>query len=73
MEFSGAGTMIEFKVDDMTCGHCVAAITQAVKDVDAQGRVEVDLQAKRVRVESARPAAQIRAAIEEAGYTPIPQ
>ena len=63
--------MIEFKVDDMSCGHCVAAITGAVKAVDAEGSVEVDLQRKRVRVESAHPAAEIRAAIEEAGYTPV--
>ena len=65
--------MIEFKVEDMTCGHCVSMITKAVKEVDAAGRVEVDLQAKRVRVESTQDPDEIRVAIEEAGYTPVRQ
>ena len=65
--------MIEFKVEDMTCGHCASTIARAVKDVDAAGRCEVDLAAKRVRIESARPAEDFRAAIEEAGYTPVQQ
>lgn len=64
--------MIEFKVEDMSCGHCVAAITKAVKDVDANGKVDVDLGAKRVRIESSHAAKEFSAAIEEAGYTPVP-
>ena len=63
--------MIEFKVQDMSCGHCVAAISKAVKSVDADGRVDVDLEGKRVRIESAHPAREFSAAIEEAGYTPV--
>lgn len=62
--------MIEFTVKDMTCGHCAATITKAVKGVDAGGRCEVDLEGKRVRIESVRPAAEFRAAIEDAGFTP---
>lgn len=63
--------MIEFRVDDMTCGHCAAAIARAVREVDAAGRCEVDLDAKRVRIESHRPGAEFLAAIREAGYTPV--
>lgn len=62
--------MIEFTVRDMTCGHCASTITKAVKGVDAGGRCEVDLDGKRVRIESARPAEEFRAAIEDAGFTP---
>lgn len=64
--------MIEFTVNDMTCGHCASSITRAVKDVDAAGRCEVDLSAKRVRIASDHPAEEFRAAIEEAGFTPVP-
>lgn len=64
--------MIEFNVNDMTCGHCASTITRAVKDVDAAGRCEVDLAAKRVRIVSDHPAEEFRAAIEEAGFTPVP-
>jgi copper chaperone len=63
--------MMEFQVQDMSCGHCVAAITNAVKEVDASGKVEVDLAAKRVLVDSSHDAGEILAAIEEAGYTPV--
>ena len=63
--------MIEFQVGDMNCGHCVSTITRAVKGVDAAGRYEVDLAGKRVRIESAQPAEAFRAAIEEAGFTPV--
>ena len=62
--------MIEFTVNDMTCGHCASSITRAVKDVDAASRCEVDLGAKKVRIESSYAAGKFKAAIEEAGFTP---
>ena len=64
--------MIEFTVNDMTCGHCASTITRAVKEVDSAGRCEIDLAAHSVRITSAHPAADFKAAIEEAGYTPEP-
>jgi copper chaperone len=64
--------MIEFTVNDMTCGHCASTITRAVKDVDAASRCEIDLGQHKVRIESAHAAAEFKAAIEEAGYTPVP-
>ena len=64
-------TMIEFNVQDMTCGHCAATITDAVKAVDPAGRCEIDLAAKRVKVDSAFSADRIAAAISKAGFTPV--
>ena len=65
--------MIEFTVNDMTCGHCASTITRAVKDVDAASRCEIDLGARKVRIDSAHSAADFKTAIEEAGYTPVAQ
>lgn len=62
--------MSDFIVEDMTCGHCASTITRAVKEVDAQAGCEIDLAGKRVRVTSAKPAAQFLEAIQEAGFTP---
>lgn len=62
--------MIELTVRDMTCGHCAATITGAVKALDPQSTCEVDLSAKRVRVESVLSAERVRAAIERAGFDP---
>jgi copper chaperone CopZ len=65
--------MIHFDVPDMSCGHCVAAITRAVQAVDPQARVEVDLAARRVRVDPAQADADaLAAAIRDAGYAPSP-
>lgn len=60
--------MIELKVDNMTCGHCVSAVTKALKAVDPQARVDVDLEAKRVRVETRQPVDLLTKALDEAGY-----
>lgn len=62
--------MLEFKVEDMTCGHCVATITKAVKDADAQATVEADVQNHIVRVSGAADGKAIEEAIRDAGYTP---
>lgn len=63
--------MIELKVNDMTCGHCVGAVTKAVKELDPKAMVRVDLGTKQVSVESAKPAAEIIDALAEAGYPAV--
>ena len=64
--------MIAFQVDDMTCGHCVSSITRAVKALDKDAEVRIDLATHRVEVEPATAdAGQLAAAIEDAGYTPV--
>lgn len=60
--------MIELTVDAMTCGHCEKVVKQAVQKLDPQARVEVDLPAKKVRVDSTRDAQSIRDALAEEGY-----
>ena len=64
--------MISFEVQDMTCGHCVGAITKAVQAADAQAQVRIDLAAHRVDIEPGQTdAARLAEAIREAGYTPV--
>jgi copper chaperone len=64
--------MIAFQVDDMSCGHCVSAITQALKAADRDAQVNIDLTTHKVQVEpAAASAAQLQAAIAAAGYTPV--
>ncbi len=65
--------MIAFEVQDMSCGHCVASITKAVQALDAQAQIQIDLPRHLVQVQADRSdAAQIEAAIRDAGYTPVP-
>ena len=64
-------TLIEFKIDAMTCGHCVRSVTQAVQQADPEARVTVDLPNHRVQVDTAKPREAIAAALVEAGYPPV--
>lgn len=60
--------MIELTVKDMTCGHCVSTVTKALKAVDPQASVEVDLESKRVRVETRQPVETLTQALQQAGF-----
>ena len=60
---------IEFHVDGMSCQHCVAAVTNAIREADASAHVQVDLTSGRVTVESAQAVEILKAAIDDAGYT----
>ena len=59
---------MEFEVKDMSCGHCVMSVTKAVKSVDAQAKVDVDLATKKVNVETASDRKVIADALAKAGY-----
>ncbi len=65
--------MYRFTLPDMSCGHCVAAITEALKAADAQARVEIDRDAKTANVDSALTRETLAAALTEAGYPPAPR
>lgn len=64
--------MIEMKLPDMSCGHCAGAVTQAVKLVDANAKVEVDLATKLVKIDSREDREDFAQALAEAGYPPAP-
>jgi copper chaperone len=59
-----------FTVTGMTCGHCVAAVTEEVSKITGVTGVDVDLSTAQVKVTSTEPVAEadVRAAVEEAGY-----
>lgn len=59
----------QFKVDGMSCQHCVRAVTQAIEDLDPAAEVKVDLASGLVDVAAESPREAIRQAIQDAGYT----
>jgi copper chaperone len=63
--------MLRYTVEDMTCGHCVGTITQAIRAVAPNAHVHVDLGAKEVAVEGPADGAAVLGAIREAGYSPV--
>lgn len=60
--------MYQLEVQNMTCGHCAATVTKAVKAIDSAATVNVDLAAKTVAVSSSAPLDVVRSVIAEAGY-----
>lgn len=66
-------TTQQYGVDGMTCGHCVAAVTEEIRALPGVERVDVELAAgatSTVVVTSAEPLDEtsVRSAIDEAGY-----
>jgi copper chaperone CopZ len=59
-----------FTVNGMTCGHCVAAVTEEVSKLDNVTSVEIDLPTGAVTVRSTGPVDPVAfaAAVDEAGY-----
>jgi copper chaperone len=55
-------------VEGMSCGHCVRAITEAVKQVKEDAVVEVSVKEGTVDIEGIDDRAAVAAAIEAAGY-----
>src|SRR3546814_11623027 len=51
---------MQFSVDNMTCGHCVRAITAALQDLDAHAQVDVDLLSGRVQTAIGRASCRER-------------
>jgi copper chaperone len=67
-------TTTTFIVTGMTCGHCVAAVTEEVMKVDGVSSVQVDLETGSVTIESDAPVDPIAfaEAVDEAGYEVAP-
>jgi copper chaperone len=63
-----------YTVKGMTCEHCVAAVGSEIGRIDGVTGVDVDLAGGTVTVTSAAPLddAQVRDAVDEAGYEVVP-
>lgn len=58
----------EYVVEGMSCEHCVASVTEEVEAVPGVTRVDVELETGRLTVTGDADPAQVRAAVDEAGY-----
>ena len=60
--------MLTLNVPDMTCGHCASVVTKAVKSVDENAGVAIDMHTQTVTIESPAAAEKVKAALANAGY-----
>lgn len=62
--------MYTFYIPKMSCGGCANGIIRAVKSVDGNAKIEVDVGSKTVKVETVLPQAQVGQVMRQAGYPP---
>ncbi|WP_203071426.1 cation transporter [Falsiroseomonas ponticola] len=61
---------VTLKVEGMSCGHCVKAVTGAIQALDPAARVAVALESGTITAETVLTPAQVAAAVAEEGYKP---
>ena len=59
-----------YTVTGMTCGHCVASVTEEVQEIPGVENVDVVLETGSLTLTSAEPVddSAVKAAVEDAGY-----
>jgi len=62
----------KLRVEGMTCGHCVGAVTRALERVRGVERATVSLEQGEAVVEGAADPAALVAAVEDEGYRARP-
>lgn len=60
--------MYELQVEGMTCGGCARSVSRSVQAIDSNAKVDIDLQNKKVRIDSDADLDAIKSAISDAGY-----
>lgn len=60
--------MIQFKLPDMTCGHCAGRVTAALRSADPTCTVSIDLAVRTVSVQSDADREELARVLADAGY-----
>ncbi len=64
--------MTTLHIPDMSCGHRKATVEKTIHDLDPAARIDFDMAARRISVESGTDAANLQAALAAAGYPATP-
>jgi copper chaperone len=69
LHHSGTDRTREYRVDGMSCDHCVLSVHEEVSEVPGVTAVDVDLRSGRIIVQGAEFSDDaVKAAVAEAGY-----
>ena len=61
--------MLRLNVEGMSCGGCARSVTKAIKAIDPQAEVRIDLERKSVEADTSADPGAVSKAITDAGYT----
>ncbi len=62
--------MLTFRIPNLSCEHCVRAVTQAILEMDPQAKVQADIASRQVQVDTSASAQAVAAALTAADYAP---
>ena len=62
--------VFEGTVHGMTCGHCVASVTEEVEEISGVEKIDIVLETGSLTITSSEPVddTAVKTAVEEAGY-----
>lgn len=58
---------MELRIESMTCGGCARSVAKAIQTVDPDARIEVNPDARTVKVETTASQPALQQALEQAG------
>ncbi len=64
--------MNSFHIADMSCDHCKATVEKTVHALDPEARIEFDMKARRISLETRVEAEKVQEALAAAGYPATP-
>lgn len=59
---------MQFHIERMACGGCARTVTEAIKAIDSNAKVETDTVAKTVKVETSLTSDEIGKTLADVGY-----
>lgn len=62
---------MKFRIEGMTCGHCVSTLSRAIQAIDPAAKVNAQLGERILAVGSGAAVDEIQRAIEAAGYSAV--
>ncbi len=60
--------MIKLNIPDMSCGHCVGVITNALKTIDPDAAITFDVSARTAELKTSQARDVVLATLTAAGY-----
>ena len=62
---------MKLRIDAMTCGGCARSVTATIKDLDPKAKVDIDVAAKLVNVDTAADQKKVLDALAEDGFPAV--
>jgi len=64
--------MTTYHIPDMSCGHCKSTVEKTIHGLDPAARIEFDMAARKIAVESKADVTAVTAALAKVGFPAAP-